>query len=172
MYTKISKNTTYSLEIRVTDGKGNSVTDLDDVECCIIRVLDNNSIFSGKMEHIGFGVYKINISLSEVGQYRVLYNLEDYYTDFIETIIVVENTIEEQIHKINERLDNLYRLLNPTPVLVTPVLTSSLKVEPTSHNSTLNIKNANFSSLYDKMIARGWILVRIEGPIYYFKRNI
>jgi len=168
LYTTISKNSLYSLEVRVTDGKGNNAVDLD-VQYSIIKTLTNDVVSSGSMQHVGSGVYKVDISLSEVGQYRVLYNLTDYYTNSIETIIVLEDTVENQVKKVQEQIEQLYQILSSTvPIIISPPATTP---EPAVYSSVLNKNNPEFESLYERMLAQGWILVRTAGPVYYFEKK-
>lgn len=60
MYITIPQNETRSLEVRVTDSKGQWVEELN-ILYKIIRVSDNAIIMSGIMDDIGQGVYRITV---------------------------------------------------------------------------------------------------------------
>lgn len=163
----IPQNTLYSLEARVTDTKGNSIDNLD-VEYLLTKVFDsNNFILSGLMTSIGKGVYKVDINLSEVGQYRVLYNLEDYYIDAIETLIVEELSLSQ----ITILLTNSQTLLAEIARISEALNLTPKSVSYSKQYTTLIKRDEKiFSNLYTKTIVAGWSLVRIEGNSFYFEK--
>ena len=87
--TKIEKNTTYYLEILVTDKKGDPVTGLS-LTYGIYKSLDNSLVTSGSLTDVGNGMYQASYSFDTVGQYRVLYTTPQTYSNEVETILVIE----------------------------------------------------------------------------------
>lgn len=160
MVTTIIKNIPYFLEIRVTDVKGASVEGLI-IEFQIIKVLDNQIVISGVMTDISQGVYCTNITLTTVGQYRVLYDLEEYYVDSIETLIV-EESIFDRMNIIFNKLvfiENALEIKQPPHYVSNDNDTCLYKRDPDT-----------FQVQYNKLLANGWLLIKIEGNIYYFKK--
>ena len=160
MVTNINKNVPYFLEVRVTDAKGSGVEDLV-VEFEIVRVLDSSAVVSGLMESRGKGVYGTTITLSEVGQYRVLYNLEDYYVDSIETIIVEESLLD----KVNVILNQL------ASIGVVLGTTSEPTYSASNYTYIARRDTESFERQYNTLLANGWLLIKVEGNIYHFRKN-
>lgn len=160
MVTSIDKNVPYFLEVRVTDAKGSGIENLL-VEFEIIRVLNNSAIISGFMEGRGKGVYGTTITLSEVGQYRVLYNLEDYYVDSIETIIVEESLLD----KVNVILSKL------TSIGVALGTPSEPAYSASNYTFLVRRDSETFKHQYNTLLTNGWLLIKVEGNVYHFRKS-
>lgn len=160
MFRNVVKNYPTSLDIRVTDSNGKWVTGLD-VYYKIINVQDNNIVMEGLMCDLGSGVYKVDITLSQPGQYRVLYDFENFYQDSIETIIV-QDDVFEQLTNILTITNNINTRLG---------ITSGEYIESYNDVTSISRKDESvFSHQYDKLIEKGYSLFKIEGIVYYFKR--
>jgi len=161
MVTAIARNTTYALEVRVTDASGKGVSGLA-VAYEIIRVSSNQGVIQGCMTDIGRGVYTVDIILPELGQYRVLYNLDDYYVDAIETIWV-EEPMQTQIDLLKKLLTDIHEVLKLKE-------TPSADAASSKQTYLSRTSDAVFAEQYAKLILNGWVLVKIEGSKYYFER--
>ena len=162
MVTYINKNVPYFLEVRVTDTKGSGVENLL-VEFEIIKISNNAVAASGLMESKGKGVYCADIILAEVGQYRVLYDLEDYYVDSIETI-VVEESVLDKVNSILGQLASISEALGTT---------SSSSQILGAENYTFIMKRDvdTFRAQYNKLLSNGWLLIKVEGNVYHFRKG-
>lgn len=162
MYRKIIKNVSSSLDLRVTNDKGNGVEGLA-IQYKIVRAEDNAIILSGNMDDVGQGVYKTNVLLSVIGQYRVLYDLEDYYTDSIETLIVEED--------VNAKLNLLIATINELAKKLETKQDQEQELPPIRRELSISRKNeVVFLYFYEKLISEGWTLFKIEGSNYFFYR--
>lgn len=93
-----TKDVAFFLEISVTDSNGDFVTDLT-VNYDIRNSDTNVSVVSGSMTGEG-NAYKIEVTLSTEGQYRVLYTTPSGYENAIETIEIIpesSTTIAEAV---------------------------------------------------------------------------
>lgn len=161
MVINIIKNAPYFLEVRVTDIKGAGVENLS-VEFEIIYTSNNQTIISGIMHGIGKGVYYTNITLTAVGQYRVLYNLEEHYADSIETIIV-EESIHDKVSSILDKLDRIQKILG---------INSTNAINDTTNFTCLYKRDPDiFNYQYSKLLINNWVLIKVEGNTYHFRKQ-
>jgi len=101
-------------------------------------------VLSGTMEDIGDGIYSISITMTIEGQYRVVYDLPDYYLDAIETLIVEDKITKSQITALQAKLDTIYSLLitNGPVVDHKPSIDTDINSSSTNNVVTLFIGNA------------------------------
>lgn len=91
---KILQNSTYYLEVLVTDASGNPVSGLT-VSYAIYNSNTNLLVTSGSLIDIGNGIYQKAILFNTIGQFRVEYTTPANYTDEIETILVVADQLTD-----------------------------------------------------------------------------
>lgn len=110
---EIDVNSTYYLELFVTDTNGNPVTGLS-VTYSIYKSIDNTLISNGALTEIGNGVYQKSYIFNTIGQYRVIYTTPTNYTDEIETIMVRPKVATEDVLlRILGLSQENYRIFNP-----------------------------------------------------------
>lgn len=97
----VIRNQTYYLEILVTDENGNYISELEYINYRIFRSDNDVLTVSGSLINVGDGIYKEEVKFSDIGQYRVFYNLPDGYPDTIQGIMVVENELEKIKDDVN-----------------------------------------------------------------------
>ena len=108
MITKIIQNEPYYLEIIITDINGNGVPGLT-INYTVHKSATGTLIESGVMNDIGNGIYQKQITLSDLGQYRVFYLTPFRYENSIETIMVVEE-ITDDLSSIHSKLNRILGL--------------------------------------------------------------
>lgn len=84
---RININEPFCIEVLVTGSNGKGVSGLK-VEFSVVKNKNEELIFSGLLTSVGKGCYKTDVIFSEPGQYRLLIEPPEYYTDLLETIIV------------------------------------------------------------------------------------
>lgn len=108
MVTEIKKDIPYYLEVIITDVTGIGILGLA-IDYKIFKSDNNFLIESGIMIDIGNGIYQKGITLSDLGQYRILYTTPEKYDNVIETLIVNERNINDMTAVIN-KLDRILGL--------------------------------------------------------------
>jgi len=150
--TQIEKNTTYYLEVFLTDSNGEPVEGIT-VEYSIYDCSTNNLIDSGTLNDIGGGVYQKAYTFTNLGQFRVIYNTPSGYTDGIETILVVaERAKEETLKRILGLTQENYRLFNPVYDEHDNLTSATIRIYPTAtdcQNDTNPIATYKVESFYD-----------------------
>lgn len=87
-------NTTYYLELFVTDSDGSPVNGIS-ASFTIYKASDNSVISSGSLTDKSNGTYQNSYTFTETGQFYVIYTTPSGYTDEIETLNIVEETAKE-----------------------------------------------------------------------------
>jgi len=137
---KIAPNTFYSLEVLVTDSKGKGIDGLS-IDFEIIKVFDSNTtVLAGTMDVVGKGVYKKDIKLTTVGQYRVEYrhiDVEGYYLDTIETIIVEQpvvlmDNIPKVLDEVLSHTKSILKFISVSPTSSLPISNTTPTLLPIS----------------------------------------
>lgn len=103
---KIKKNITHYLEILLTDVIGNLVAN-EIIDYSIYKSIDNTLVSQGQLIYIDKGIYQKEIKLSELGQYRIIYEPPTGYANSSENIMVIEDypiDTEEIAFKLNKLL--------------------------------------------------------------------
>ncbi len=113
---QIDKDTTYYLEILVTNKAGNPVTGLT-ITYDIFRSSSDTSVSSGNLSELGGGIYKESYFFNTLGQYRIIYRVPSPYSDNIETIIVGEQSNTS----VNLKLDRILGLVQENFRIFDPV---------------------------------------------------
>lgn len=146
---RLFKNIPHKLELSVTDLNGDFVSSLL-INYEVRKCLDNSVISSGTMSEINF-VYTKEITLTEIGEYRVKYITPLGYENGFENIIVDEYdnykadvsdlALEETLQLIKTETDKIknilglsqenFRIFNPTYDANHNLLTSTIKIYPT-----------------------------------------
>jgi hypothetical protein len=108
MSTIISPWQLYTLELLLTDSSGNGATGLI-IPYNIKKSETEELIEESVMEDIGLGVYKKNIVISNIGQYRVYYSTPVNYDNAIETLLV-RNCVDSTV--VSEILVNTISIIN------------------------------------------------------------
>ena len=111
------KDQVYYLEVLVTDVYGNGVSGLD-ISYEIFRSHDDVLVSSGNLVDLGsvsIGVYKKGIQFSDLGQHRIIYRLindvqQGSYPDTIESINVVEESIESTVQTIKDKVNSIQEI--------------------------------------------------------------
>ena len=137
---KFIQNTTYYLEVTLTDKNGDFVTVLDTgdtVDYEVRKSIDNSLIASGTMTVDG-NVFKASISLSVLGQYRALYFTPTKYENGSEIIEVVEE-ITDDLSGITTKLNRLlglsqenYRIFDPVYDGKSNLTSATIKIYPSA----------------------------------------
>lgn len=89
---EIVQNSTYVLEILVTDSSGTGIPGLS-VTYAIYNSDTNLLIDSGSLTDLGTGIYKKAKLFNTLGQFRIEYTTPTNYTDEIETVLVVADLL-------------------------------------------------------------------------------
>lgn len=113
---EINKNTTYYLEILVTNRAGNPVTGLT-VPYRIERSSDDVLLASGNLTEVANGVYKGSYLFGNTGQFRILYMPPTPYTNEIEGILVTDQSTVS----FNEKIDRILGLSHENFKVIEPV---------------------------------------------------
>lgn len=168
MATRIIQNEPYYLEAMVTDVNGYGVTGLT-VSYTIYKSSTNTIIESGTMNDIGGGVYQKQITLADLGQYRVLYNTPHRYADSIVTLLVVEE-ITDDLSGITNKLNRIlglcqenYRIFNPKYDRSNNLTEGTIKIYPTAidcENDTNVLAEYEIIAQYDKIRMTGYKVKR------------
>lgn len=103
---KLVQNSTYYLEVLVTDASGSPVSGLS-VGYAIYNSTTNILVTSGSLIDIGNGIYQKSVLFNTIGQFRVEYTTPANYTDEVETIIVVA----DQLTAIQDETDKIKYIL-------------------------------------------------------------
>ena len=109
---EIAQGTTYYLEILITDKNGDPVTGLS-VTYKIYKSEDNSLVTSGSLTDIGEGVYQNSYTFNNLGQYRILYFTPNKYSNEIETILVVTESISSVVQRILGLVQENFRIFDP-----------------------------------------------------------
>ncbi len=114
------QNETYYLEVTLTDNQGDFVTGSGNlVTYEIRRSSDDVLIDSGTMNPAG-DIYKAQISLSALGQYRAIYYTPNKYENGSEILQVVEE-ITDDLSGIIARLNRILGLCQENYRVIDPV---------------------------------------------------
>lgn len=103
---EVEKDSTYFLEILVTDTDGSPITGLS-LTFAIYKSSTNGLVTSGSLTDVGNGIYQASYAFTELGQFRVLYTTPTNYTDEVEGVLVVdkEANIDSILSKVCDIFD-------------------------------------------------------------------
>lgn len=138
----IQVNTVYSLDAIVTDDLGNGISGLD-ISFKIYKSSENSLQLSGTLNSLGDGIYNENIIMTLVGQYRVVYNLPDYYLDSIETFFVEDKVTKEQVDTIQATLNIVKEVIYTNNIIMPYNPNSITGINKYSFNNVVILLNSN-----------------------------
>jgi hypothetical protein len=139
----IVQNSTYILEILVTDLSGSPVTGLS-VNYAIYNSSSNSLITSGSLTDSGNGIYKTSYLFNTLGQFRVIYTTPSGYTDEIETVVVVADTLSA-IKSETDKIKFILGLTQSNMVITNQIydsdnnlISATIRIYPTASDANSN----------------------------------
>lgn len=165
--TTIYTNTTHFLELLVTDINGG--VDGLSITYTISRSSDDVEVKTGTLTGIGGGLYKVGISLSTPGQYRVRYYGPAEYADEVEALNVIETeTVEDTTTpEAYVRPDELAASKNNNYAY-----TALYNDLPGTVSSTFNLIRSNTASVVIFTTGQVDVLVSNDNRFYVTKANV
>jgi len=131
------KNYTYYFESSIIDidgdfAYGSGIT----MDYEIIKSSDESLIDSGSMAQVG-NIYKVPYTFTQTGEYRIEYTTPLGYSNGMEEILVLEESqspeiIVEKLNRILGLSQENYRVLNPVYDRFHNLVSSIIKIYPTS----------------------------------------
>ena len=109
MTTYIKKSVAYPLLVSVIDNNGDFVIGLI-ISYEVRKTSDNSLITSGSLTSVGY-IYTDSITISELGNFYVLYFSPTNYENGKENLIVRDNTIDDIATDLNSIASNLIKVL-------------------------------------------------------------
>lgn len=149
---QVQKDTTYYLEMLVTDKFGSPKSGLT-ITYTIFDSNNNSVIVSGSLTDLGNGIYKNSYLFDTLGQFRVLYTTPSNYTDEMESMFVYSETAKEQtLLKVLGLSHSNYRIFSTNYDVNGNLLSTTVKIYPTSidaNNDTNEISIYNMVATYN-----------------------
>lgn len=105
----IKQNTIYPILVSVIDNNGNFITTLS-VSYEIRKSLDNSLVTSGTLTNVG-NIYLDTATLTEKGDYYILYFTPTGYENGEERIVVQEHTNDDLALDLDSLAENLAKVL-------------------------------------------------------------
>lgn len=145
-------NTSYYLELFITDLSGNPKTSLT-ATYSIYKSLDDSLIESGSLIDIGNGIYKKPYIFTELGQYYILYTVPDGYTDEVESILVIQDYAKSNdLLRLLGLSDENKRIFDTVHDVNGNLLSATVKIYPSAtdlENDTNVLATYNFVATYN-----------------------
>jgi len=167
--TKVIQNTTFYLEIVLTDKDGDFVIDTGTVVTYEVRKSSDNSLFDSGSMTIEGNVFKAGVLFDTLGQYRVLFVTPDKFENGLQQIEVVEEITDDLsgiITKLNRLLglsQENYRIFTPTYDGKNNLTSGTIKIYPTAGDV-----DANTNALAEYQISANYSGIKMIG--YRVKR--
>jgi hypothetical protein len=145
-FTCININTTYYLELFITDVSGNPKAGLNPTYT-IYKSTDDSIIAGGNLIDIGNGLYKNSYIFLVTGQYYIIYTTPEDYSDEIESIIVQNEIAKEStLLRVLGLSDENKKILNTVHDSDGNLTNATVKIYPTLVDFD---NDTNVSAIYE-----------------------
>jgi len=145
-------NTTYYLELFITDVSGNPKTGLNAIYS-IYKSSDDSLVQSGSLIDVGSGIYKTSYIFNTLGQYYIIYTTPEGYTDEIENVnVILDLAKESSMLRILGLSDENKRIINTVHDTDGNLTSALVKIYPSSidfENDTNVLATYEFNATYN-----------------------
>lgn len=151
-FTCVYINTTYYLELFITDINGNPKTGLTPTYT-IYKTIDDSVVSTDNLVDVGNGLYKNSYVFTTNGQYYIVYTTASGYTDELESIMVQnELAKEDTLLRVLGLSDENKRILNTTHDTNGNLTSALVKIYPSAtdfDNDTNVLATYEFNATYN-----------------------